>query len=57
MKKIIEWCSYCEQEVEIQAIKYKVQECPNCKKLIKACSLCDTNKCNCNKCKGGQNNV
>ena len=52
MKKIVEWCPYCEQEVEIKAIKFKKQNCPNCNNLIKACSLCNQDKCNCEKCKG-----
>ena len=50
MKKIAEWCPFCEQEVEIDAIKFATQACPNCGKPIRACSLCDHNKCNCSTC-------
>ena len=49
-KTVTEWCPFCEQEVELKAIKYIPQKCPNCGKLIKACSLCDTDKENCTAC-------
>jgi len=48
--KVTERCPYCEEEVKLEAIKYKLQECPNCHKKIRACSLCDCNTCDCSKC-------
>ena len=47
---VTELCPFCEEEVELKAIKYIPQKCPNCGKLIKACSLCDLNKVNCTAC-------
>ena len=46
MKKVIEWCSHCEKEVKINAIKCVAQTCPNCGKTIRACCLCDWDTCN-----------
>lgn len=51
---VVEWCPQCEQEVKIKAIKCKPQECPNCKALIRACSLCNQDTCDCSKCKGDE---
>lgn len=48
--KVTELCPYCEEEVKLEAIKYKLQECPNCHKKIRACSLCDCDTCDCSKC-------
>ena len=50
MKKVIEMCPNCEEEVTIDAIKYIPQVCPNCKGIIRACSLCDMDNCNCELC-------
>lgn len=50
MKKIIEWCSNCDQEVKIDAIPFIAQKCPNCGALIRACSLCDCDVVDCDKC-------
>ena len=49
-KTVTELCPFCEEEVELKAIKYIPQKCPNCGKLIKACSLCDLDKENCTAC-------
>ena len=50
MKKIIEYCPYCEKEVKINATKHIEQICPNCKHIIRACSLCNCDIEDCNKC-------
>lgn len=50
MKTITEWCSCCEKEVEIDAVKYKLQKCPNCRKPIRACSMCCCDNADCIKC-------
>ena len=41
---VTEYCPNCQQEVEIQAIKYRTQICPVCHKPIKACCICDNDK-------------
>lgn len=46
---ITEYCSHCEQEVEIKAGFVK-QNCPKCDKPILPCNLCDNNEINCNDC-------
>lgn len=40
LEKIYELCSYCNQEVELEN-KLEPQKCPNCKKIIMPCSICD----------------
>ena len=50
MKKVIEWCSFCENEVKINAVPCVVQKCPRCGKPIKACCMCDPDTCDCTKC-------
>ena len=47
--KIIEWCPYCGDEVEIED-RMDLQECPNCGNKILPCSLCDHDKCDCGEC-------
>lgn len=42
-------CPWCDHEVMLQAI-YKIQQCPNCKRPIIPCSLCDMDKVDCTKC-------
>ena len=49
--KITEFCPFCENEVELDNVKYIEQECPVCHKKIRACSLCDCDKEDCSKCK------
>lgn len=44
MKKVHEYCSYCEQEVKLDN-ELKVQICPNCGAPIIPCSICPTEKC------------
>lgn len=41
---IIEYCSHCEGEVQLENV-YKVQDCPHCKKKIMPCSICKTLQC------------
>lgn len=48
--KVVELCGYCCQEVEIDAVKCKLQKCPNCGKPIRACCLCDMDTCDCSEC-------
>ena len=55
-KYVYEWCDNCETEVKLKAIKFVYQICPNCKELIKACSLCNTDNCNCTKCEEVKDN-
>lgn len=50
MRKVIEWCSHCEQEVKINAIKCTLQHCPVCGSPIRACSLCNQDNCDCARC-------
>lgn len=50
MKKVVELCPFCEEEVKLKPIKFQAQKCPNCGKLIKACSLCNCDECNCAEC-------
>lgn len=50
MKKVIELCPFCEEEVELKPIMFKTQKCPNCGKPIRACSLCNCESCNCAEC-------
>jgi hypothetical protein len=38
-KLITEWCSHCEQEVEIPPIGRS--NCPNCGESILPCSMCE----------------
>ena len=47
--KTIEWCSHCEQEVEIKTIRYLNQKCPQCGGNIKACNLCEDCSYQCEK--------
>lgn len=44
--KTTELCPFCEQEVEIDAI-LDVHRCPNCQKVIVACSMCEDCKSDC----------
>lgn len=50
MKKVIEYCSCCEQEVKINAVPCVLQRCPKCGAPIRACSLCDLNVVDCQEC-------
>ena len=50
MAKIIELCPYCEKEVKLANIPFVPQKCPNCGKMIKACSLCEWDTCDCDAC-------
>lgn len=50
MKKVTEWCPFCENEVRIKAIPCVIQTCPKCGKPIRACSLCDMDTVDCTKC-------
>lgn len=50
MRKVIELCGFCCQEVKIDAVKCKLQKCPNCGEPIRACCLCDMDTCDCGKC-------
>ena len=36
----LEWCPYCEEEVELQS-KLDMQVCPSCGKPIWPCNLCE----------------
>jgi len=45
----IEWCQHCDREVELCTV-FKMQRCPNCKKPLKPCALCDLNLVSCEKC-------
>lgn len=40
LEKIHELCPYCNQEVELEN-KLEPQKCPNCKRIIMPCSICD----------------
>lgn len=47
-EKVIEWCSNCNEEVVLDAVKFKKQVCPVCNDKIRACCLCnskDQEKC------------
>lgn len=46
MKKVIEYCPFCEDEVELDAV-LTIQTCPNCGKKIIPCCLCEGCKSNC----------
>ncbi len=48
--KVWELCPHCEEEVELDAVKCKLQRCPNCGRMIKPCSMCDMDKCDCSRC-------
>ena len=48
--KVWELCPHCEEEVELEAVKCVLQKCPNCGRMIRACSMCDPDKCDCSKC-------
>ena len=39
MNKTVEYCPHCESEVELE-YKFEVQQCPNCKRSIRPCSIC-----------------
>lgn len=45
-----EICPYCEHEVELKTV-FEKQICPNCKQLIKPCSMCNMDQVTCSKCK------
>ena len=49
MKTVIEWCAYCEEEVEISTLPVE-GVCPNCGKGIIPCNMCDHNIVDCSKC-------
>lgn len=40
MKKVWETCPHCDEEVELNAVKYIKQVCPSCGKLIRPCAMC-----------------
>lgn len=46
---ITEWCSHCENEVEIPADR--PSSCPECGESILPCCMCDMDIVNCNQCK------
>lgn len=46
---IYELCPICGNEVELPAEK-GFHECPNCKNLILACAMCDTDNTSCSNC-------
>lgn len=50
MKKVTEWCPFCDNEVKINAIPCVAQKCPKCGSTIRACCLCDHDNCDCVKC-------
>lgn len=47
---VYEMCPYCEEEVELKAVPKKMQICPKCGMMIRACSMCDMDTVDCNKC-------
>lgn len=49
MDKIYEWCNHCGMDTVMES-KFEIQECEHCKAKLKPCSMCDTDKVNCNKC-------
>lgn len=48
--KIVELCPHCEEEVKIEAVMFELQKCPKCGGRIRACSMCDSDICDCAKC-------
>ncbi len=46
---IFEKCHHCETEVELST-EFKMHPCPNCRKRIKLCALCDLDLGNCEEC-------
>jgi predicted RNA-binding Zn-ribbon protein involved in translation (DUF1610 family) len=44
-EKVFEACTYCGEEVIINAERHTKQPCPKCGELIKACCLCDSDDC------------
>lgn len=42
-KTTTEWCSFCENEVEIP--NYINSRCPVCNEIIFPCSCCDEDNC------------
>lgn len=48
METTIEWCSACEEEVEIKV--GVVSNCPFCGARIKPCSMCNLDERICSKC-------
>ena len=46
---ITEWCSRCEEEVELKET-FSKQKCPSCKKRILPCSMCVPDETDCSKC-------
>lgn len=49
MKTTFELCPFCENEVELFAQKYVMQECPVCRRYIRACSMCEDCNLECEK--------
>lgn len=50
INKCIEYCSVCDEDVEIDCQFDTLQHCPNCGNSIIPCNLCDLDTCNCGKC-------
>ena len=46
---ITEWCSSCENEVELKEGFVK-QKCPSCGELLLPCSMCNQDEINCSNC-------
>lgn len=44
-----EKCHHCDSKVELTT-KFKRHQCPDCKKWIKPCALCDLDLVDCDKC-------
>lgn len=44
METVTEWCSSCENEVELE-IKFQRQICPSCKIEILPCAQCKNQNC------------
>lgn len=50
MAKVTELCPYCDQEIKLEPRMHVLQRCPKCGAPIRACSLCDCDIVDCDKC-------